>query len=89
MGKKKRQQKLYKKLAQEARKPTLAKILKLMAKTFVLVLVLSFLIAAGIAAGLDWLKTFWAQLAIYGVGYVLAYRWLMSDFMPPPPDKLG
>jgi len=88
VGKKKRQEKLRKKLAAEARKMTLPKLLKLVAKTFALVFAISLLIAFGIAAGLDWLKELWAQILIYGAGYFLAYRWLMSDFLPPPLEEL-
>ncbi len=88
MGKKRRVKKLQKKLQAEARKLTLAKVLKLMGKTFLLVFGISLLLAIGIAYGLDWLKTLWAQILVYGAGYFLAYRWLMSDFLPPPPEAL-
>lgn len=83
MGKKRRQKKLERKLAEEARKLTWPKVLKLMVKTFLLVLALSLLLSVGLAAGLAWLRTHPAQLAVYGIGYLLAYRWLMSDFLPP------
>jgi len=49
---------------------------------------LSILLAFGIAAGLDWFRSFWAQLLVYGAGYFLAYRWLMADFLPPPVETL-
>ena len=88
MGKKRRAKKLQRKLAAEARKLTLPKVLKLMAKTFVLVFGISVLLAFGIAAGLEWLKSLWAQLLVYGAGYFLAYRWLMADFLPPPVEAL-
>jgi len=88
VGKKRRAKKLQKKLAAEARKLTLPKVLKLMAKTFVLVFGISVLLSLGIAAGLDWLQGLWAQILVYGVGYFLAYRWLMSDFLPPPLEAL-
>jgi len=88
VGKKRRAKKLQRKLAAEARKLTLPKALKLMAKTFVLVFGISILLAFGIAAGLDWFRSFWAQLLVYGAGYFLAYRWLMADFLPPPVETL-
>ncbi len=84
MGKKKRQKKLAKKLAEEARKPTPGKILRLMLKTFLLVLGMTLLIATGLALGLDFLKSLWAQLLLYGAAYLLLYRWLMREFLPPP-----
>ena len=66
---------------------TLPKFLRLMAKTFVLVFGVSLLLAVGIASGLEFLKSFWAQLVVYGIAYFLAYPWLMSDFLPPRPKR--
>ena len=89
MGKRRKLKKRYRKLAEEARRLTWPKALRLAGKTFLLVLGTSLLITAGIVAGLEWLKSTWVQIGVYAAAYFLAYRWLMSDFLPPPPDRLA
>ncbi|AEB10994.1 hypothetical protein [Marinithermus hydrothermalis] len=85
MGKKKRLKKLYRRQLEEARKPTLGKLLRLFLKTFVLIMGLGLLMGVAVGFGLDVFQNFWAQIAVYTLGYVLAYRWLMREFRPPPP----
>ncbi|WP_457637779.1 hypothetical protein [Oceanithermus sp.] len=88
VGKKKKLKKQYQKQLEEARKPTFAKMLRLFIKTFALFFGLLLLMSIGIAYGLDFLKNWWAQLAVYAAGYIVLQPWLMSDFRPPPPKGL-
>ncbi len=85
VGKKKKQQKRYQRQLEEARKLTFPKMLRLFIKTFALFFGLLLLMTIGISLGLEVLKEWWAQLAVYGVAYVLLQPWLMKDFRPPPP----
>ena len=84
VGKKRKQQKKYQRQLEEARKLTFPKMLRLFIKTFALFFGLLLLMTIGMALGLDVLKNWWAQMAVYAVGYIVLQPWLMKDFRPPP-----
>lgn len=88
VGKKKKLKKLYQRQLEEARKPTLGKMLRLFLKTFLLFSALLILMSVGIASGLAVLKSWWAQLVVYAGAYILFQPWLMREFRPPPPKEL-
>ena len=88
VGKKKKLKKLYQRQLEQARKPTLGKMLRLLLKTFLLFSAVLILMSVGIAYGLELLKNWWAQLAVYAVVYIVFQPWLMREFRPPPPEEL-
>ncbi len=88
VGKKKKLKKLYQRQLEEAKKPTLGKMLRLLLKTFLLFSAVLILMSVGIAYGLEPLKSWWAQLLVYAAVYILFQPWLMREFRPPPPKDL-
>ncbi len=88
VGKKKKLKKLYQRQLEEAKKPTLGKMVRLFIKTFLLFTAILILMSVGIASGLEPLKNWWAQLLIYAAAYIIFQPWLMREFRPPPPEGL-
>lgn len=90
MGKKKREEKLKRKLLAEweARRPkTLRQALPylpgLLFRTTLVVVGLTLLMALGAMAGLRFLMNPWVQMGVYLAGYLLFFRFIQGPLAPP------
>lgn len=82
MSKSKKQRKLETRNAVEARRLTPGKIVRLLLKTLAFALLVSLLVSLLASLGVPVLDSFWMQLAVMLVIYLLAYPYLMSEFRP-------
>ncbi|KGQ21444.2 hypothetical protein [Thermus filiformis] len=90
MGKKKREEKLKKKLLAEweAKRPkTLRQALPylpgLFLRTLLVIMGLTLAMALLSLAGLTFFTNFWVQMGVYLVGYLLLQRFILGPLAPP------
>lgn len=90
MGKKKREEKLKKKLLAEweAKRPkTLRQALPylpgLFLRTFLVIMGLTLAMALLSLAGLTFFTNFWVQMGVYLAGYLLLQRFILGPLAPP------
>ena len=85
MSKRKQARKAVRERA-EARKMTSGKLLRLIGKSMLFAVIVSFIILGLNLAGVPAFGNFYVQLGVMFVVYVLAYPFLMSEFRPKRKD---
>ena len=80
MSKRKREEKLERASAEEARKITPGKMIRLLLKSLLFSLLVVVVMVALNLIGIPAFQNFWIQLAVMVVIYVIAYRFLMKEF---------
>ena len=85
MSKRKQARKAVRERA-EARKMTSGKLLRLIGKSMLFAVIVSFIILGLNLAGVPAFGNFYVQLDVMFVVYVLAYPFLMSEFRPKRKD---
>lgn len=89
MSKRNKEQRLKLKAAQEARRLTVGKVLRLVLKMFVFAILASLVVSLATAAGVPGFERSWVPIVVMLLLYIPAYPIVMSEFRPKPPLKRG